>query len=263
MDAAGGDGEAADALAHGASAEFREEGLGEAARAALGVVLRGLALAGGVEAELAASRYGAATAVVGAAEVPAGVAGRVDAAGVDECGLEREAAVFDEVGAPPAECRIEVEVADLAGAGVGAGQHELLAGPEVAVSGPEDPQQVAVALREFVEQRRLHVLLGRRPVRRAQGGHGRGVRPVEGFGFVERGQQQPEVGGRHLGGAGQPVREAQGVAGRAAQVPAVADVVALDAGDEREGALRAEGRGQEVGGDHPISASATACSIRS
>lgn len=34
-------------------------------------------------------------------------------------------------------------------------------------------------------------------------------------------------------------------------------------GDEGEGALRAEARGQQTGGNHPISASATACSMRS
>ncbi len=263
VDAAGGDGQPADALPYGVAAEFADQGLGEPAGAALGVVLRRLALAGGVEPELPPPWHRTPAAVVVVAEVPPGVAGCVDPAGVHECGLQREAALFDQVGPPPAQRRVEVEVADLAGAGVGAGQHQLLAGPEVAVSGPEDPQQVAVALREFVEQRRFHVLLGRRPVRRAQGGHGRGVRPVEGVRFVERGQQQPDVAGRHLRGPGQPPGEAQGVAGRAAQVPAVADVVALDPGDEREGALRSEGRGQEVGGSHPISASVTACSIRS
>lgn len=263
VDAEGGAGQSADALPYGASAQFAEQGLGEPAGAALGVVLRDLALAGGVEPELSAARDGTPAAVVGVAEVPAGVAGRVDPAGVHERGLEREAALFDEVGAPPAQRRVEVEVPDLTGAGIGAGQHQLLARPEVAVSGPEDPQQVAVALREFVEERRFHVLLGRRPVGRAQGGHRRGVRPVEVARFVERGEQQPDVAGRHLGGAGQPPGEAQGVAGRAPQVPAVADVVALDPGDEREGALRSEGRGQEVGGSHPISASVTACSIRS
>lgn len=263
VDAEGGAGQSADALAHVALPEFAEQGLGEPAGAALGVVLRGLALPGGVEPELPAARHRTAAAVVGGAEVPAGVAGRVDPAGVHEGGLEREAPGFDQVGPPPAQRRVEVEVPDLAAAGVGAGQHQLLARAEVAVSRPEDPQQVAVALWEFVEQHRFDVLLGRRAVRRPQGGHGRGVRPVEGVRRVERGQQQPDVAGRHLGGSGQPAGEAQGVAGRTAQVPAVADVVALDPGDEREGAPRPEGRGQEVGGSHPISASATACSIRS
>ncbi len=262
MDAEGGAGQPADALPYGPSAQFAEQGLGEPAGAALGVVLRDLALAGGVEPELPPARHGTPASVVGVAEVPAGVAGRVDPAGVHECGLEREASLFDEVGPPPAQRRVEVEVPDLAGAGVGAGQHQLLARPEVAVSGPKDPEQVAVALREFVEQCRLHVLLGRRPTGGAQRRHRRRVRPVEVARIVERGEQQPDVAGRHLGGSGQPPGEAQGVAGRAAQVPAVADVVALDPGDEREGALRSEGRGQEVGGSHPISASVTACSMR-
>ncbi|MFE2273739.1 hypothetical protein ACFXB4_31450 [Streptomyces lavendulae] len=290
VDGAGGVREAGDAVAHGPVAEFGEQGLGEPARPALGVVLRGLALAGGVKAELAAPGDGGAAPVVGAAEVPAGVAGRVDPAGVHQCGLEREPAVFDEVGLPPAQRGVEVEVADAAGAGVGAGQHQLPVAVEVAVPGPEDPQEVAVALREFVEQHGLRVLLGRGPVRVPERGQAGRAGPVEPVGVVERGQQQPDVRGGHLAGPGQPAGEAQGVAGGAPEVPAVADLVRLHPGDQREGAAGAEGGRQEplgggggaefpgagipevgipgVGGPrggvrHPMPASATACSMRS
>ncbi len=107
---------------------------------------------------------------------------------------------MDQVGVPEPQGRVEVEVADRGGGGVGERQQQLVLFTGVAVAGPVDEQQVAVALGQFAQQRVLDLGAGGGAVGGQDGGvgrlRGRALWTLRGTALWRRGQrgeEQPDV----------------------------------------------------------------------